>query len=145
MKKLMFAVSFSMAGFISFSQNISSPEKFLGYPLGAHFTPHFKIANYFKQVAENAPNMVKLEQYGETNEGRPLLLAFVATPENLQRLEAIRLNNLRLAGMAKDKMMPDEKTSVRAKALRKSIMPCPVAGASTITWAHGMPLSLVRP
>jgi len=104
----MFAFSFSMLCLLSFSQNVISPEKFLDYSLGAHFTPHFKIVNYFKQVAENAPNMVKLEQYGETNEGRPLLLAFIATPENLQRLEAIRLNNLRLAGIVKDKMMPDE-------------------------------------
>jgi len=53
------------------------------------------------------PDMVKLEQYGETNEGRPLLLAYIALSENMQKLEAIRINNLRLAGMAKDKMAPD--------------------------------------
>ncbi len=108
MRKLMTAVFFCMFGFLSFSQNVQSPEQFLGYPLGSHFTPHFKIVNYFKQIAENAHDMVKLEQYGETNEGRPLLLAFIASPENLQKLEAIRINNLRLAGVAKDKMMPDE-------------------------------------
>ena len=108
MRKLMLAIVFGMLCKIAFSQNVVSPEKFLGYPLGNHFTPHFKIVNYFKQVAENAPNIVKLEQYGETNEGRPLLLAFIAAPENLQRLESIRINNLRLAGISKDKMAPDE-------------------------------------
>ncbi|MFI5133384.1 MAG: M14 family metallopeptidase, partial [Chitinophagales bacterium] len=43
-----------------------------------------------------------LQQYGETNEGRPLLLAFISSPENIQRLEEIRMNNLRLANLAKD-------------------------------------------
>ncbi len=108
MGKILLAVAFVILSQVSFSQNVVSPEKFLGYSLGSHFTPHFKIVSYFKQVAEQAPSMVKLEQYGETNEGRPLLLAYIATPENLQRLDAIRLNNLRLAGIAKDKMAADE-------------------------------------
>ena len=48
--------------------------------------------------------MVKIEQYGTTVEGRPLLLAYISAPgENLRRLEEIRLNNLRLAGEISDK------------------------------------------
>jgi len=90
-----------------FSQNPPSPEAFLGYPPGTHFTPHHKIVSYFKEVARTAPGQVKVEQYGETYEGRPLLLAYIASPENFQRLEAIRLNNLRLAGVARDRMLPD--------------------------------------
>jgi hypothetical protein len=43
--------------------------------------------------------MVKMEKYGETNEGRELVLAFVSSPENMARLEAIRSNNLGLAGI----------------------------------------------
>jgi hypothetical protein len=88
---------------------VKSPDQFLGYKLGARYTPHYNIVNYCKQVAEAAPNMVKLEQYGTTNEGRPLLLLYVTSPENMARLEAIRQNNLRLAGMTPDKMAPDEK------------------------------------
>lgn len=88
---------------------VKSPEQFLGYKLGARYTPHFNIVNYCKQVAEAAPQMVKLEQYGTTNEGRPLLLLYVTAPANLARLEEIRQNNLRLAGMTNDKMAPDEK------------------------------------
>ena len=82
-----------------FAQTPPSPEAFLGYRLGARFTPHYKIVNYFKAVAQALPGQVRVEQYGETYEGRPLLLAFIASPENLSRLEAIRLNNLRLAGI----------------------------------------------
>ncbi|WP_205510764.1 M14 metallopeptidase family protein [Longitalea arenae] len=99
---LLFISSFALA-------QVKSPDQFLGYKLGARYTPHFNIVNYCKQVAEAAPDMVKLEQYGTTNEGRPLLLLYVSSPDNLARLEAIRQNNLRLAGMAADKMAPDEK------------------------------------
>jgi hypothetical protein len=80
-----------------------SPEQYLGYKLGAKYTPHHKIVGYFQQVANARPDMVKTEQYGETNEGRPLMLAFIGTPENIRNLEQIRLNNLRLAGLTNDR------------------------------------------
>ncbi|WEK33768.1 MAG: M14 family metallopeptidase [Candidatus Pseudobacter hemicellulosilyticus] len=91
------------------SAQLQSPDQFLGYPLGTRYTPHFNVVNYVKQVAAAVPGMVKVEQYGVTNEGRPLLLAFVASAENMSRLEAIRLNNLRLAGLTRDKAAPDER------------------------------------
>jgi hypothetical protein len=56
------------------------------------------LVGYYKQIAEASPRM-KLEEYGRTNEARPLLLAYVSTPENIARLEAIRENNLRLTGL----------------------------------------------
>jgi hypothetical protein len=108
MKKLSALFSLIISVFLLHAQTIPSPENFLGYSLGSHFTPHFKIVNYFKKIAEAAPDMVKLEQYGETNEGRPLLLAYIATPENLKKLETIRTNSLRMAGLIKDKMLADE-------------------------------------
>src|SRR5690349_17738758 len=88
---------------------VKSPDQFLGYKLGTRYTPHFNIVNYCRQVAEAAPEMVKLEQYGTTNEGRPLILLYVTSPGNLARLEEIRQNNLRLAGMTTDKSAPDDK------------------------------------
>src|SRR5215831_1369053 len=88
------------------AQTLQSPEQFLGYKIGMHFTPHYKIVNYFNAVAQAKPDIVKVEKYGETYEGRDLILAYIASPENLQRLDAIRLNNLRLAGVAKDRMAP---------------------------------------
>ena len=87
--------------------NPPTPETFLGYPLGTHFTPHYKIVSYFEEIASRIPDQVKVESYGQTYEGRPLLLAYVASPGNIRRLEAIRMNNLRLAGVARDRMMPD--------------------------------------
>jgi Zinc carboxypeptidase len=87
---------------------LKSPEQFLGYKLGERYSPHFKVVSYFQHVAQQSPDMVRLEQYGETNEGRPLLLAYIASKENFANLEKIRLNNLRLANAAADKAAPVE-------------------------------------
>ena len=96
-KPLLFVclIAFSVT---AFAQDIRSPEKFLGYKLGEQFTPHYKIVEYFRYIAQAAKN-VKLEQYGTSNEGRPLIAVFVASDENIGRLEEIRQNNLRLAGL----------------------------------------------
>src|SRR6185312_1499017 len=99
-KKLLLSLLFTGVCCIAFAQAIQSPEKFLGYKLGEQFTPHYKIIEYFKYVAAHSKN-VKLQQYGTTNEGRPLLVMFIASPENIGRLEEIRTNNLRLAGLEK--------------------------------------------
>jgi len=77
---------------------IIAPSEFLPHNLGETFTPHHLLVDYYQEIAEASPR-VKLEQYGLTNEDRPLLLAFVSTPENIAKLEAIRENNLRGAGL----------------------------------------------
>ncbi len=99
-------LSFFLSLFISgiLSAQLKSPEQFLGYKIGTHYTPHYKIVNYVKAVAQARPDMVKVEKYGETNEGRELLVAYIASPQNLERLDAIRQNNLRIAGATKDKI-----------------------------------------
>lgn len=89
---------------------LKSPEEFLGYKIGRRYTPHWKVVSYFQYVAQSQIKSVKLQQYGETNEHRPLYLTFISSEENISNLESIRMNNLRLANMAKDKMMPTENT-----------------------------------
>lgn len=102
MRSRLLSIVLLFASTISFAQ-LKSPDEFLGYQLGTKFTPHYEIVNYFTSTAAAMPQMVKLEKYGETNEGRDLLLAIVASPENMSRLEDIRKNNLRLTGILKDK------------------------------------------
>lgn len=106
MKKHIFNIVLLLSCLVVHAQ-LKNPDDFLGYKLGSRYTPHFKVVEYFKHVAASLPASVRLEQYGETNEGRPLLLAFIGTPDNIARLEAIRVNNLRLAGIAVDKAAPD--------------------------------------
>ncbi|MFM7645483.1 MAG: M14 metallopeptidase family protein [Sphingomonadales bacterium] len=87
---------------------VPSPATFLGYEVGTRHTPHYQVQNYFNKVAALAPDRVKLFQYGVTNEGRPLVVAYVSSPKNMASLESIRMNNLRLAGLTLDKMAPIE-------------------------------------
>jgi hypothetical protein len=84
---------------LAFAQEIQSPSEFLGYKLGSQFTPHFRIVDYFKYISGVSKN-VKLLQYGSTNEGRPLVAIFIASDENIGRLEEIRQHNLSLAGLS---------------------------------------------
>jgi hypothetical protein len=97
-KKLLLSIVLLGVFCTAFAQGVQSPEKFLGYKLGEQFTPHYKIVEYFKYVAGISKN-VKLVQYGSTNEGKPLLAMFIASDENIGRLEEIRQNNLKLAGL----------------------------------------------
>ena len=80
-----------------------SPEEFLGYKVGEHFTPHYKIVDYFKHVAAQNPTLVSLQQYGKTNEGRPLYFSYISSAENIKNLESIRENNMALAQMENTK------------------------------------------
>jgi hypothetical protein len=107
MKKIF---SFALALLFAFvcTAQLQSPEQFLGYKIGSRYTPHWKVVSYFNHVAATMPKMVKMQQYGKTNEGRPLMVAFVASEENFTNLENIRENNLRLAGLAKDRMAANE-------------------------------------
>ncbi|WP_417368854.1 M14 metallopeptidase family protein [Gelidibacter japonicus] len=85
--------------FVSQAQHPQSPSEFLGYELGTEFSRHHQVVDYFKMVAAQMPNQVKLEKYGETNERRPLYTAIISSEENIKNLETIRQNHLRNAGI----------------------------------------------
>ncbi|MGB3007566.1 MAG: M14 family metallopeptidase [Chitinophagaceae bacterium] len=93
---------------LSVKNKLKSPEEFLGYKIGSRFTPHWKVIEYFQHVATNASANVKMEKYGETIEGRPLIMSYVSSSNNIANLENIRKNNLRLAYSLKDKIAADE-------------------------------------
>ena len=106
MKKLLFVSCLIIITGALYSQALQSPEQFLGYKVGTRFTRHHRIVEYAKSLAQAKPEMMKIEKYGETNEGRELMIAIVSTAENMQKLESIRLNNLRLAGLNSDNLAP---------------------------------------
>lgn len=87
-----------------FSQNaLRTPDEFFPQKRGEQFTPHYLLNNYFDYLAANATSTMRLVKYGATNEGRPLQIAIFSSPENMARLEQIRLNNLRLTGLTDGK------------------------------------------
>src|SRR3954471_16789274 len=80
-------------------EHLPSPAAFLGYPLGARFTSWDRIVSYLEALDAASPR-VKMWEYGHSYEGRPLKLLAVSSPENLERLEEIRKDVLRLADPA---------------------------------------------
>jgi Zinc carboxypeptidase len=97
MKRLTLAVLLCLAIGPTYAQ-LQSPAAFLGYELGDKFTQHYRVVDYFKHIAAQSA-MVKLTEYGKTYEGRPLLLAYITSEENMEQLETIRTDNLKRAGM----------------------------------------------
>lgn len=91
---------FSLISYSLFNQaqSIQSPDSFLGYTLGTRFTPHFRIVDYIHYLT-GVSSKIKIHEYGRTNEGRPLLVCYISSENNLSRLEEIRTNNLKLAGI----------------------------------------------
>lgn len=100
---LVVAVAAPTAG----AQDLQSPAEFLGYELGDRFSRHHRVVDYFEHVAENS-DRVTLQQYGETYEGRPLMVAFVGTSERVADLESVRRGNMRRAGLAEESVSPGE-------------------------------------
>lgn len=95
--KPVFSLLCIISGLLSFAQ-LKSPSEFHGYELGDRFTRHTQVLDYFEHVAENS-SMVQIEDYGRTYENRRLMLAYVASEENMARIETIRQDNLRRTGM----------------------------------------------
>lgn len=95
---LLLALCYFVSPNLTAQSSIPLPQEIINHKLGETFTPHHLLVDYFEAVAAKS-DRVQLMEYGRTNEGRPMLIAFVSTPENLARLEDIRLNNLRRTGL----------------------------------------------
>jgi hypothetical protein len=89
----------------SFDPKVPTPEQFLGYPIGSHYTRHDEIVAYFKELARTS-NRVHVEVIGKTYEERPLLIATITSPENYSRLESIRQEHVTLADPGKPVIPP---------------------------------------
>src|SRR5437763_8065162 len=73
-----------------------TPEQFLGYKLGDRFTQWPRIVEYFDALAKSS-SLITVQQFGETYEHRPLILAVITSPKNRAQLEAVRANVVSLA------------------------------------------------
>ncbi len=92
-------------------QKLLTPEEFLGYDLGDRFTPHYRVMDYFKHVADVMPN-IDLKKYGETYEHRPLVYAIITSAENFNNLEKLRINNLKRTGLVEGTAEGEKKAIV---------------------------------
>jgi hypothetical protein len=80
------------------SAAVPSPEESFGFRPGSdrQLIDYGQLTGYLQAVAD-ASEMVTVRQIGESTEGRPMFVAFISSPANLQRLEELRQINRRLA------------------------------------------------
>jgi len=76
--------------------SVPTPEEFLGYKLGDRFTPYDRILDYFNELTKRSP-LITVEKFGETYEGRPLVLATITSAANRAKLDQIRRDVFSLA------------------------------------------------
>jgi len=70
---------------------ILSPEEFYGFKPGTDrkLVRWDKVVEYFWHL-DGASDRVKVEEVGKTTEGNPMILAYISSPENLERLGEMR-------------------------------------------------------
>ncbi|HEU4522939.1 MAG TPA: M14 family zinc carboxypeptidase, partial [Thermoanaerobaculia bacterium] len=90
------ALFISVATASAQQQAVPTPEEFLGYRLGERFTPHHRILDYFRELSTRS-ELVGMHTFGETYEGRPLVLATITSVANRARLDSIRADVMALA------------------------------------------------
>jgi hypothetical protein len=113
MRRLSLCVFVLFVAAVSQAQTaIPSPDEFLGYKLGDRFTPHARILDYFRLLTTRS-NLITMQQFGETYEHRPLMLAVITSPKNRAALDSIRANVAALTD-------PNATTQARANEIAKS-------------------------
>ena len=88
--------------FSSFGQQkIQSPSEYFAH-YGKQHSNHHQITDYIRYL-DGASDDIKTIKYGETSQGRPLVLVFISQSENLKNLEDIRLTNLSNSGLTSER------------------------------------------
>jgi len=95
--------AYYFAGKGSFDPAIPTPEQFLGYPIGSHYTRHDEIVAYFKELARLSPK-IHVQTIGKTYEERPQIIATITSTANYGKLEQIRQQHITLVDP--DKPLP---------------------------------------
>lgn len=82
-------------GNYSLNAAIPSPEDYLGFKLGDFHASNDQVTAYMKLLSEKS-DRVKFKQIGTSYEGRPIIFLIITSNNNIENLEQIRLNNLKL-------------------------------------------------
>jgi hypothetical protein len=113
LRRIVLAVALLALTTTAFAQTaIPTPDEFLGYKLGDRFTPYDRILDYFDELAKHS-NLITVEKFGETYEGRPLVLATITSAKNRAALDQIRRNVVSLGD-------PSATNATRAAEVAKS-------------------------
>jgi hypothetical protein len=98
-------------GETSFDSDIPTPEEFLGYAIGTHYTRHDRIVDYLRELARLS-DRANLKVIGETVQKRPQVILTLTSPQNHENLEQIRQNHLTLQDPDAPFVDPDESKAI---------------------------------
>lgn len=88
------------------AEEISAPESVFGFVPGSdrQLIDYGELVDYMKKLAESSPR-IEMREVGASPLGRPMFVAFISSPENIDRLDDLHEINRRLA---LDPEIPDE-------------------------------------
>jgi hypothetical protein len=86
-----------LASILSGQGSIKSPQQYFKL-YGQQHTPHHKVVEYLLYL-DAASDKIEMEQYGESNQGRPMYTIYVSSASNIKNKENIRLTNLYNIGL----------------------------------------------
>ncbi|HXB69165.1 MAG TPA: M14 family metallopeptidase [Candidatus Acidoferrales bacterium] len=81
------------------AQEITTPEKFFGFQLGADkkMARWDKIVDYYAVLEKQSTGRMKVINMGPTSMGNPFLMVIITAPANMARLDRLREINSRLS------------------------------------------------
>ncbi|HVS18069.1 MAG TPA: M14 family zinc carboxypeptidase, partial [Planctomycetota bacterium] len=121
--------------------SITAPAMLLGQPLGERLAAHAEVVELWRRWAAESER-VALREYGRTLEGRELLVGIVTSPANHARLDAIVVNQRRLAD---PRGLPDDERDALCRSTPAvAYLGCSIHGDETsgvdggLALAHGL-------
>ena len=81
---------------IDYDPDIPRPESVIGHPLGQRIARNDLLVQYLRSLAEMSPR-ITAQDIAYTHEGRPILGLTITSPENHQRLDAIKAAHVALS------------------------------------------------
>lgn len=89
-------LSYYLPDSVTYNPVIPKPATIIYHEPGEWHVTHDRLVHYMQAIAAAAPNRVKMEVMGFTYESRPQVLLIITSPQNHQRLEAIREQHVQL-------------------------------------------------
>jgi hypothetical protein len=82
-----------------FAQEITTPEKFFGFQLGADkkMARWAKSVDYYAVLEKQSAGRMKVVNMGPTSMGNPFLMVVITAPGNMGKLDRLREVNNRLS------------------------------------------------
>ncbi len=90
------SLDYYLANNQQYIQQIPTPESVLGYQVGEWHVRPEQLTQYFYAL-EKASDRVKVKVIGYSHEKRPLILAFISSPENIKQLDNLQQKHLQNA------------------------------------------------